>query len=601
MLATGTTQARAEHPATTTLPGGITATTTGRTIALTGNTFPSKTQIKDAGFRWDTTAKRWTGGAKSLSRLLAALGQDSQTPTGSKPTFPPTIQQAAILNAVATGDDVVIEALAGTGKTSTLELIAAAHPTKRILLVVFNRSMQQEASGRMPGNVECRTFDSLGFAGAPPMAVAKFKVQKDAGWNGPGAPIRKLVDVAEFLGLEENPITVTTTLTAIVNGETVTTTTEGALPPARAASLALRAVEQWCTSSDPEITPKHVREVSVEIAEAIAPVAVRAWEDITSAHGHLRITNGHLTKMWALGAPDLTQAGTGPKHTPDMILVDEAQDTAPVVEEVMRAQTPQTVWVGDGHQAIYAWRGAQDSLSNVEPDPARRLPLTQSWRFGPEIAAVGNAYLASMHSPWMMVGGGKPGRVVPKYSMDRPDAVLCRTNAGMIGEVLSLLRLGLRAAVPAGSRADMETLARTVRWLMGGPVPSRIHDDLAAYATWDELSKAVGSGDADMKVEGIHRLVTDSSIEALEECVSGLVEVGQAGAHGAVVVTTAHKAKGLQWPRVRIAADFPQPRKDRTSGHVMVPGREEQKLAYVAVTRAQSILDPGSLAWILEV
>src|SRR6266536_67449 len=60
-----------------------------------------------------------------------------------------------------------------------------------------------------------------------------------------------------------------------------------------------------------------------------------------------------------------------------------------------------------------------------------------------------------------------------------------------------------------------------------------------------------------------------------------------------VVVSTAHKAKGREWPRVRIADDFHQPKGEDTP----IP-QAEAMLAYVAVTRARLALDPDGLAWV---
>jgi superfamily I DNA/RNA helicase len=64
-----------------------------------------------------------------------------------------------------------------------------------------------------------------------------------------------------------------------------------------------------------------------------------------------------------------------------------------------------------------------------------------------------------------------------------------------------------------------------------------------------------------------------------------------------VVVSTAHKAKGREWPAVRIAADFPEPRCSHNGQPTQVP-RADAMLAYVAVTRARHILDPQGLAWV---
>jgi hypothetical protein len=580
------------------LTHGLTATTTGGSVTLGGNTYPAKDAIKAAGFRW--IDRTWRGTTANLAKLEATLaGTKGYAVTA--PKFPPTTEQTRIVAAVKTGRDVVIQAGAGAGKTSTLELIAAAQPGKQFLLIVFNKTAQLDAQGRMPRNVECRTFDSLGFAGAPQDMVAKFKAQRDAAWGSPHAPVRRLVEVGAYLGMDTDPIKVPVEIVATVGGKTVTRTEIATLTPARAASIALRAVEMWCTTADPEVTRGHIAEPD-NVAQAILPVARKVWADVLSATGRIRVTNGHLTKVWALGRPDLTDAGTGPRKPPAVIMVDEAQDTAPVVEAVMMAQTVQMIAVGDSAQAIYAWRGAQDFLAHIDVPDGQRLTLTQSWRFGPQIAAVGNAFLNRLHNPFVIEGAGKSGRVIAPDTMYRPDAVLCRTNAGMLAEIQDLLTDQAKVAVPKGTKTDLDLLSKTVRWLMGGAAPSRVHDDLAGFGTWAEVGAAIGAGEADAKVEKIHDLVTTVGIDGLEQLVEGLRELGDPGVTtmaGYTTVTTGHKAKGLQWPRVKIGTDFPAPRRT-ASGEWWEPGPEELKLAYVAVTRAQTDLDPGSLAWVLE-
>src|SRR5690606_13167694 len=67
-----------------------------------------------------------------------------------------------------------------------------------------------------------------------------------------------------------------------------------------------------------------------------------------------------------------------------------------------------------------------------------------------------------------------------------------------------------------------------------------------------------------------------------------------------VIVSTAHKAKGLEWDRVRIGDDFKGPKQDTETGELVMPDPEELRLAYVAVTRARRELDPGALAYVFE-
>ena len=75
----------------------------------------------------------------------------------------PTDEQLHILD-IATGSDqnLMINALAGTGKSSTLELIERAVSTKPILYLVFNKKNKEEAEGRMLSTTTVRNFNGLG-------------------------------------------------------------------------------------------------------------------------------------------------------------------------------------------------------------------------------------------------------------------------------------------------------------------------------------------------------------------------------------------------------------------------------------------------------
>ena len=64
-----------------------------------------------------------------------------------------------------------------------------------------------------------------------------------------------------------------------------------------------------------------------------------------------------------------------------------------------------------------------------------------------------------------------------------------------------------------------------------------------------------------------------------------------------VIVTTAHRAKGLEWDNVQIGEDFPNPNKEVDGKIVFTVSDEELKTYYVATTRAKKRLALGSLAW----
>jgi superfamily I DNA/RNA helicase len=57
------------------------------------------------------------------------------------------------------------------------------------------------------------------------------------------------------------------------------------------------------------------------------------------------------------------------------------------------------------------------------------------------------------------------------------------------------------------------------------------------------------------------------------------------------VISTVHRAKGLEWKRVRVANDF----RFRGADGTPVPEEDEIRLLYVALTRAQHVLDISAM------
>ena len=93
--------------------------------------------------------------------------------------FPPNAEQQEVSDAVEAGKHTIVNAKAGTGKTTVLALAARrikrSAPAKRIGYIVFNKSVQVEGEERMPDNVEVRTSHSLGWRFSPTFMTGRFK------------------------------------------------------------------------------------------------------------------------------------------------------------------------------------------------------------------------------------------------------------------------------------------------------------------------------------------------------------------------------------------------------------------------------------------
>jgi hypothetical protein len=96
----------------------------------------------------------------NLDELLPTAG-----PIGGQPIAPfaPTAEQELIIEAACTTkDNILINALAGAAKTTTLELICKALPVQPILSLAFNKRIATEMTKRLPGHVACHTLNAIG-------------------------------------------------------------------------------------------------------------------------------------------------------------------------------------------------------------------------------------------------------------------------------------------------------------------------------------------------------------------------------------------------------------------------------------------------------
>ncbi len=312
------------------------------------------------------------------------------------------------------------------------------------------------------------------------------------------------------------------------------------------------------------------------------------------AEDHTYVADGIVTHNCYLKAFQLTH----PRLPGDVIALDEAQDSNPCVAAMILDQIQYgtlVVMVGDTYQAIYGWRGATDAMAQfAAQDGTEVLSLTQSFRFGEAVAAEGNKLLTILGAPQALRGYGKiPSRVgkIPGAGAV-PNAVLCRTNAEAFRRAIGYIQQGLKVAFPKGA-GELIALVKGARDLKEGR-PSE-HPDLLAFATWGQVQDfAENEADgADLK-----QFVALVDQYGPDELLEILFQIGSEdkGSRADVTVSTAHSAKGREWRLVEIAGDFLPPKNELGTPGVMP--REMAMLLYVALTRAQYVLDCEAVAWI---
>src|SRR6267154_812183 len=87
-----------------------------------------------------------------------------QVPMRPKPDSPPpTDEQFHIIDLIRFQDNnLQINALAGTGKTTTLEMVQSASKRQPALCLAFNRRIADEMERRFPSSTTVRTFNGCG-------------------------------------------------------------------------------------------------------------------------------------------------------------------------------------------------------------------------------------------------------------------------------------------------------------------------------------------------------------------------------------------------------------------------------------------------------
>lgn len=459
-----------------------------------------------------------------------------------------TDQQLRIIEASDADRPLKVVAYAGTGKTKTIEFVGQRQSHKTALYVAFNASAAADAKRRMPANVEARTFHSLGWQA--------MDVSRVFGFENVGNAIKLRPDqLRRELRLDD--------LTGIT-----------------AVKLTLR---RFLNSTDEAVTDHHVpRDVLVrypeherkdranDIARATRTLWVRMADP--KARDYQLPHDGYLKLWWQAG-------GTLPVDY-DLVFLDEGQDMNPLNWALSRGWKGQTVVVGDPYQQLYAFRGAIDALSQVD---FPTYYLSQSFRFGDAIAEVAN---------WILLLDGQdkePLKGNPAIQSEVTFAeptdrhtILCRTNAGLLEEALMTVETGHRFCV-VGDIEDALKLLESA-WALYRSQPRKVrHPSIKLFDEWDHLLEAA---EENVELKMAVKRVKDygGRIPEMVETLRDAAEVRPDDAD--VILSTVHKAKGMEWPTVKLADDFKYPYSFNKKTRKWTLDKDERNVLYVAATRA---------------
>lgn len=516
--------------------------------------------------------------------------------------FAPTEQQQAILDTFRTASPMIVNAGAGTGKTTTLQMLA--DDTFDIgLYIAFNRTVAAEAKRRFPDTVDCMTAHAL----------AKRTLEKDEYWDSvirakfsPGTSLSGKVIYDQIIapiyphGRNEFDLNPALKIPTGIQGR-------GQLFYSNWGQLVSGTVKSFCQSADDELTVKHFNALTAAssinkhllyavskqlasnaaIVEVTVGLAKKYWERATDVNDRqVAFSFDHILKAWQLSRPFLDY---------DFILFDEAQDANETLSHVVmeqHRQGTQVIVVGDRNQAIYGFTGSLDAMEkfSVAAPEAKILPLTESWRFGEPVATAANQVLRIKGVPERISGLGKETEPLVEehagidYLDDGVDAILCRSNSGCLDAAFAILKdhpeARLKVSVNISDLKDFYIAARDFQNTGKTKYPT-----MKEYPSYDTFVRAV-EDDATLGMEFGTLLKIAKAAGGVPQALELVERVENASRFNGepdITVTTVHQAKGAEWDNVLLFDDWVRG----------ISTDEEKNLLYVAATRAKKKLFIG--------
>jgi F-box protein, helicase, 18 len=482
-----------------------------------------------------------------------------------------TKQQTAIINS---NGDLRINAVAGSGKTTTIIEYAASRPANaRILYLAFNKSVKLEAVRKFAEygltNTKVETAHSLAYK----HIVFKYNYKiKAKGYTNS--------EICQALGIKGN---------GEKHAEFVVANHIG------------KFVSYFCNSDKAKVQDLNYLDTIVDDnARSFVSSYYSFIQDGTRLFlakmdkGDIEITHDFYLKKFQLSNPVLPY---------DYILFDEAQDASAAMLDVFKKQKAIKIIVGDTHQQIYGWRHAVNSLDKAD---FNTLHLSTSFRFTQDIANLATEILSWKNhlfecKPVPISGQGTAKKEVVK-------ATIARTNLGLLLNAIDFItdnskvkHIYFEGNISSYTYADDGTSLYDVLSLHNGN-RDRIRDELVgSMKDLEELEEYVEKTE-DHQLATMIEIVREygNEIHGILKSLKELQTTDENRGKAEMIFSTVHRAKGMEYDVVHLVNDFltenklkelKEKQKSDKSG-AFDPARlnEEINLLYVAVTRTKNKL-----------
>jgi superfamily I DNA/RNA helicase len=509
----------------------------------------------------------------------------------------PTAEQTTIINEIRSGTrHVLVEALAGTGKTSTILKSLEGSAVKRVLLCAFGHKNAADLRAKMPKAPPKHTWKASTLHGQG------FGILRSYGWqpavddkeegihgdesenlvNDVADAIAKIVSAEELHGHElwfsHLPTAAVGTVKYMISNEV-----------RRAARDLLIYWKDRCLGQD---------DVDSEDLEAFDDLGSEEDVDLVYTIAHYAYLAGaridrpkieQRDMIWLPLVLDLV-----PKWSYDLVIVDEGQDLSrPQFKLAQRLMSPgaKLVVVGDLRQSIYGWRGAvgDEVWEAMGAMKAVMLPLTVSFRCARAVVEVANVLVSDLRAcddaPAGVIHTCTFERMIEGLPTTTIDSFVLSRNNAVLFDIA--LQLWSRNAIFSFSKG--KELAAGLHALVN---QLNINDAESFRKSLDEwCERTLAKAEEKSAISKIARIKQRrATLLALLRCTEpkglhALLQRLTTERDSAVVkLATVHGAKGLEADRVYLMRETFARHQERPPEPIPP---EELNLEYVAITRAR--------------
>lgn len=474
----------------------------------------------------------------------------------------PTEEQQAIIDFALAGggQSMLINALAGAAKTTTLEMIARALPIQPILSLAFNKRIAEEMKTKLPGHVQPMTLNSIGHRTWAATTGKRLTLKTD-----------KLYAILKTIPLRAAKRQEVQENFSEYLKATRAARIAGYVPSGLGAAASLLSPEAFTESLDLD------EDIDLQILDLVLA------ESIKQSHDGLIDFDDQIYMPTLFG-------GSFPKYP--IVMVDESQDLSGINHAMLEriALNQRLMAVGDPWQSIYGFRGAMQSSMGRLKSKFDMHELTLSISFRCPRAVVRHAWTRVPHMRWPE--WAEEGSVNELNSWDLShirdgSAIICRNNAPLFTLALRLIRVG-RGVQLVGTDLGPQ-LVRALKKL--GPESMTQKEVYDAIDKWEisRLAKGKPPGPTHDRAECLR--VFASFGQSLSESLAYADDIFKR--QGPIQLLSGHKAKGLEWDNVYHLDPWRIPSKYAASPEEI---DQEANINYVITTRAKRSLNLINLA-----